>query len=151
MVASRVKAKRTVRYFDSVSGEAQRRWRTYSRGRLVPVELIAFDPGHDYVGPEGWRAKFVPNTIYLIDVNYAAFWHDRLYWLGGLEGDRYFADNEFLSIMLYIIEDRFAKLILIGKLLVFLASHRAMSYYMAVRGGGSECFSYNEVRTGAIV
>jgi len=125
-----------------VSDNAVGRWsrRTIARAD-IPKPMRDFDKSHDYVGPEGWRARLVPNRIHGVDVNFAAFWHDRLYFLGGSEADRLFADREFLAI---IGQQLIATCRGFRFLLLPFAMIRAMVYYRAVRRLGKGCFNYHQ-------
>jgi len=106
----------------------------------IPKEIRQYLPGHDYVGPEG-RAGCVPNRIWGVDINYAAFWHDRLYLLGGNDADRLFADREFFAI---IAQQLIATCRGFRFLMLPFAMARAMIYYRAVRRFGKGCFNYRK-------
>lgn len=97
---------------------------------------------YDYVGPEDWRRKTIPRTIYGVDVNLAAYRHDYLYGKGGTSKDRFDADAAFLVDMCQLIEEgdwgvfrKWFKWALRG-----LAFQRAMKYFLAVRAGGKDSF-----------
>ncbi len=108
----------------------------------MELELGEYKSDYDYVGPEDWRRKIIPRTIYGVDVNLAAYRHDYMYAKGGAQADRFNADAAFLADMCQLIEHsdwgiwrKWFKWLLRG-----LAFQRAMKYFLAVRAGGKDSF-----------
>ncbi len=96
----------------------------------------AFDPNRDYTGPEGnWKAKFVPQTIWGIDIGVCSYIHDYEYAIGTTSTDRWNADATYHTNMKIQID-------LMGKNGIhrFLAGRRAWKYFWAVRKFGKEPF-----------
>jgi len=106
-------------------------------GAKAPEYLLEYDPEHDYCGPEGALAGLVPNEISGVCINFAAFWHDRLYWAGGTEQDRRAADWLFFKIILVILFK--SKLCKPGGSFVWAAC-KAVFYYGAVHFAGGKFF-----------
>jgi hypothetical protein len=111
----------------------------------MELAIGEYKSDYDYVGPEDWRRKAIPRTIYGVDVNLAAYRHDYLYVKGGTQKDRFDADAAFLADMCQLIEahdwgalKKWFKWLLRG-----LAFQRAMKYFLAVRAGGKDIFEAN--------
>ncbi len=104
-------------------------------------ELREYDSRRGYAGPN--RSRFlswlVPDTIWGVSVSYAAFWHDRLYLVGGTWRERRDADFRFLGI----IRDKVNAADLPG-LIRYFAYARSVSYLTAVRLFGWSCFRYTK-------
>lgn len=97
-----------------------------------------YDDKKDYVGAEGdWKSKFIPRTIWGIDVNMAAYIHDYFYKKGGNRQDRFHADAMFLVDMMRLIEMSDS-----WRITRFMARNRAAKYYGAVRENGKDAFTY---------
>ncbi len=83
----------------------------------------------------GWNAKFVPDTIYCMNIRPAACIHDYAYLVGKTIEDKQQADREFLNNLLRIIESNtkwyYPKM---------LARRRALKYYEAVVAFGGVAF-----------
>jgi len=119
------------------------RWQEFADKNIgrIPHYLLRYDPDHDYVGPEG-AARWVPNTIYGILINYAGFWHDRLYHVGGNAAARLAADLLFLSIILQLIFHGLkARLVW----LLPLIACRVIFYFGCVRLFG-RCFNFHKTK-----
>lgn len=100
--------------------------------------LGEYDSKKDYVGAEGdWKSKFIPRTIWGIDINMAAYIHDYWYIIGGKNQQRFQADCMFLVDMMRLIEMSDS-----WRITRFMARNRAVKYYSAVREGGSGAFAY---------
>ena len=103
------------------------------------VKLIGdYDEQKDYVGPEGdWKAKFIPRTIWGIDINAAAYIHDYFYtkYQGSGSQKRFEIDAMFLADMMKIIELEDCWYIRRG-----LARMRAVKYFCVVREYGHKIF-----------
>lgn len=100
--------------------------------------LGEYDDKRDYVGAEGdWKSKFIPRTIWGIDINMAAYVHDYWYSKGGDNHARFVADALFLVDMMRLIEMSNS-----WRITRFLARQRAMKYFSAVRENGKSAFAY---------
>lgn len=110
------------------------------------VEVLGpYDDSIDYVGASGdWKSKFIPRTLWLIDINICAYIHDYWYSVGGTITDRFKADAMFLADMLCWIELTPDRWFLYG----FnwgrrgLARRRALKYFEAVRTAGDSAFNF---------
>jgi len=101
------------------------------------IVMGEYNPNIDYVGAEGdWKSKLIPKTIWGININRAAFIHDYWYKKGGTAHDRFVADTMFLADMLKIIE-----MSGVWRIRRFLARHRAVTYFHAVREAGEKAFA----------
>jgi len=111
-------------------------------GAEIPEDLEVYDKEVDYVGPNGFKAValLVPATICEIDINFAGFWHDRLYEVGGGIYDRWYADWLFYRVILSLLWPELAGLKLVRGML------RALIYWRAVRRLGPFCFNYHRKR-----
>ncbi len=97
-----------------------------------------YDDKRDYVGAEDdWKSKFIPRTVWGIDINMAAYVHDYFYTKGGGDHERFVADLLFQSDMMKLINlsDSWA-------ITRFFARHRATTYYHFVCENGADSFSY---------
>jgi len=104
---------------------------------LVAV-MGEYDESKDYVGAEGdWKSKFIPRTIWGIDVNMAAYIHDYWYNKGGGNQQRFQADCMFLVDMMRLIEMSGS-----WRITRFMARNRAVKYFGAVRENGKASFTY---------
>ena len=107
---------------------------------LDMVDAIGdYDEKRDYVGAEGdWKSRFIPRTIWGIDINVCAYIHD--YWYGkdsgGSEQRRFEIDAMFLADMMQVIEMSGA-----WRWRRDLARSRACKYFSAVRENGQEAFA----------
>ena len=118
-------------------------------------ELWAFNCKKGYCGP-GWRpsapwtigklwlwlhvsflAWIVPDKPFGIPVNYAGFWHDRLYLMGGTRKDRRKADSVFLEIIWQKVRAAHVK-----RWRKYCAYAASIPYFIAVRLLGWTCFRY---------
>ena len=84
-------------------------------------------------GPGGWRIDLVPDHLGKVDYSEACRQHDYLYFLGGTEEDRLFADT-----LLYV--NIAASVLLNDGYLVPLQMAAAAIFYRAVRNGGAKYF-----------
>ena len=90
-------------------------------------------------GAENAMFDFVPDTIFGLSIVGACCRHDFRYQLGGTEYDKLLADREFLYNMLDIIRENDK-----WYYPTFLARHRAITYYHAVRKHGNSSFNFKE-------
>ena len=90
-------------------------------------------------GAEDAMFDFVPDTIFGLSIKRACCIHDDRYSRGGTQIDKQLADDEFLNNMLVIINSHKR-----WWYPHFLASHRAMTYYHAVRKHGNSSFNFKE-------
>lgn len=89
------------------------------------------------IGAATGLSKYVPNTIWGLDVSYIGDIHDYSYWRGGTPKDRETADAVFYHNLLVVIEAR-------GGILAPLRRRRAGKYYLALRVGGWAHFGDGE-------
>ena len=87
------------------------------------------------VGPAGFWGKFIPETIWFLNVSEAANIHDWDYEVGITEEDRIIADSRFLRNLLKIIEIKTK-----WKWLKKLRITRARFYFLAVSFLGEKHF-----------
>ena len=78
-------------------------------------------------------SRWIPNTMYGLDVEEAGNIHDYMYHIGRTIEDKAEADRTFLNNMLRLINDR-------GGLLAPLRRRRALKYYEAVVYFGGPAF-----------
>ena len=105
--------------------------------------LGEYDDSVDYVGAEGdWKSKFIPRTLWCIDINVCAYIHDFWYYMGGTATDRFKADAIFLGDMLRWIEKTPDRWYMYGVNWGRrgLARRRALKYFEAVRSCGEASF-----------
>lgn len=86
-------------------------------------------------GPTGWLAKFVPNTIYLLDISKACDIHDWMYWEGKTAQDKERADRVLLNNILRLIEAHGG-----WGWLQTLRRKKAQFYYEVVRNYGGPAY-----------
>jgi len=105
--------------------------------------LGEYDDSVDYVGADGdWKSRFIPRTLWGVDINVCAYIHDFWYYMGGGLTDRFKADGMFLVDMLRWIEAVEDRWYMYG----FnwgrrgLARRRALKYFEAVRSHGEGAF-----------
>jgi len=118
------------------------RWTHYALlNAPVPWHLYSFRQSYDYVGPDSNKAirRCVPNTIYGVDINYAAFVHDRLYEIGGNEDERRQADWEFFRVINVILCENLKGWLWPLRIPAFI---RSFWYFWAVSALGKGCFQY---------
>lgn len=84
-------------------------------------------------GPGNWKLDFVPDHLGEVDFEDACNQHDVLYYLGGTEADRKFAD-----VLLYA--NIASAILMAGGPMVPLRMAAAIMYYKAVRSCGAEFF-----------
>lgn len=83
---------------------------------------------------DGWRAKFIPNTIYGKNIRPACRVHDYMYEVGTIGSDKDFADQMFRNNLEYIIENT------PWYYPTWLAKRRVRVYVWAVVAFGEEAF-----------
>jgi hypothetical protein len=121
----------------------------YQRGTLI-MELYepvtyknATEPQRAVIcngaGPRkyGW---LVPDTLWGLRITEAANIHDWMYWEGEAEEERETADTVFLRNMLIIVFRNTTKTPILGVLLRWFRSVRAVGYFWAVREFGKSAF-----------
>lgn len=92
------------------------------------------------IGSRGcWYNKFIPDTVYGLDISLASGPHDVAYHFGKTLKDREIADEQFLENMYKIIEKESGKWAKWTGL-TFLRRRRVFKYYLAVRMFGVEAF-----------
>lgn len=89
-------------------------------------------------GAENAKFDFIPDTIYGLSIREACCIHDDRYERGGDFSDKANADNEFLSNMLWIINNNSK-----WYYPTWLARRRAMTYYDAVVRFGDSSFNWS--------
>jgi len=101
----------------------------------------AYKPKKDCNGcGSGWSAKIIPNTIYGLNVRPVCCVHDDRYEQDTKdENYRLDSDLEMLENLLITIENKKS-----WYYPHYLARHRALGYYDAVRRGGKEAFLKNK-------
>jgi len=98
------------------------------------------------IGGKGcWYNKFIPDTVYGLDISLASGPHDVAYHFGASEEDRKIADDQFLENIKTII-DKESHWTAKWSGLVFLRKRRAYKYYLAVRLFGGNAFWENKDR-----
>jgi len=86
------------------------------------------------VGAVGdWKSKYIPKTIYGLDITECANIHDYMYYIGKTILDKTKADDIFLENMNFLISVN-------NWWLIFLRKRRAYKYYIAVRFFGKDAF-----------
>jgi len=103
-------------------------------------------------GPEGWKGKIIPDTIYGISIKEACKIHDYEYFIGKTLKDKERADKRFLKNMKLIFEHKancskifnpsrgIGAYIYYSKILNTLRGIRAYIYYKSVVLAGREYF-----------
>ncbi len=119
------------------------KWRDYELNHFVPWHLEEYRQSYDYVGPDSSNILrfFVPNSILFVSINYAGFWHDRLYTIGGSEDDRLYADEVFLDIIVTLLRENLTGWKKIG---LPVGVYIAEKYYWCVDFWGFLSFRYTE-------
>lgn len=130
---------------DISSKEGRETWvRKY--GYLKISALIGnYDDSKDYAGAkDDFISRFIPRTMYGIDMNPVFYRHDGGYSIGGSKEDRWNRDTEMLTECLLFIEHYPNRWYLwsVNWARKGLAQKRALKYFNAVRIGGHNSFTY---------
>jgi len=104
-----------------------------------PVEKFKICNG---CGAANSKFDFVPDSIYLLNINRACNVHDWMYHHGRTKKDKQEADRVFLNNLLTLIE---AEASIVGRLLKPFRRRRALKYYEAVVGLGGPAFWANKI------
>jgi len=105
----------------------------------------AYNPELDYAGAQGkFISKFIPSSVWGIELNCSFYQHDAQYEIGSTDKDRWRADMDMLGTGLYIIENHPNRLYLYGFNTIrrHLARIRLIKYFEAVRHFGKPSFNF---------
>lgn len=117
-------------------------------GRELFGRFAPYDDAVDYLGPEKLTkikalqpACSYARRVWGVDLNFAAWVHDRLYSIGGDEAFRCWADSVFRCIMIWLIEQVSGWF---AELRQARARIRAELYFFLVRDCGHLFFTYRK-------
>jgi len=85
-----------------------------------------------------WYNRFIPKSVWFLNVELPSLPHDFDYWKGGDDAKRLQADKRLLKNLLMWV-----RLNTKNKTLLRLREIGCYKYYLAVRAGGESAFNYN--------